>query len=203
MILFGNNWIQSNSISTQIEALCKPNPPRQRCCTLERYYDKMTTRKSLFVKAKRKEEKCLWLSKCWPGAMSRCKKITMGWRPSAEQWWMEPTNVNKRDLCHFTDEYESRCVSTQRRALVLGWCVHMIHSQTRASSNLQRRAVIYHLPDVGAYFPSTGAGVWGRSLQLWQWWQTAGPGVVPCDLRAFNSNLWINMSDVVRYGLLG
>lgn len=52
VILFGNNWIQSNLIPTQIEESRKPNPPRQGCCTPECYYDKMTTRKSLFVKAK-------------------------------------------------------------------------------------------------------------------------------------------------------
>lgn len=60
VILFGNNWIRSNLIPTQIEASCKPNPPWQRCCTPERYYDKMTTRKSLSKQRQRKKNASGW-----------------------------------------------------------------------------------------------------------------------------------------------
>lgn len=95
----------------------------------------------------------------------------------------EATNVNEKDLCHFTDEYKRRFVSARRRTLVLGWrCVQIIQSRTRSSSNLQWRAEIYHLADVGAFFFSLYrcrcfgmqftsvtmmANSWSRSRSLW------------------------------------
>lgn len=118
----------------------------------------------------------------------------------------EATNVNEKDLCHFTDEYKRRFVSARRRTLVLGWrCVQIIQSRTRSSSNLQWRAEIYHLADVGAFF------FFPLQVQVFRdavyKCDNDGKQLVPESFSVtstrFNGNLWINMSDVVRYGLLG
>lgn len=94
------------------------------------------------------------------------------------------------------------------RTLVLGWwCIQIIQSQTHSAPNLLRCAEIYHATDVGGLFFSR----WNTQVQV------LGDAVYNCDndkkqlvqvsfpttSTHLKCNLWINLSHVVRYGLLG
>lgn len=117
---------------------------------------------------------------------------------------MKATNVNKKHLCHFIDEYKSLFVSAQWRTLVLGWwCIQIIQSQTRSASNLQWCGSIYHLADVwGLFSPQVQVledAVYNCDNDAKQLVQES----LPMTSTHLNCSPWINLSDVVRYGVLG
>lgn len=148
-----------------------------------------------FVWTREKGRKRLQLNKCFgPWRCCATKKRTMGtctW-VNVKQWWMKATPLLS---FHWwvQDRVCQRPMESTRPGMVMYSDDTVKLNQPLICRDVVRFIIWQMLGGLSFFFFTsaqiqyTGAGVGGCSLQLWQWWETAGPKVILRDLRTFES----------------